>query len=195
MRCIGAFERCACATIGAAAGSDVFRPGRGGHGRRPAAKHPRPSSMHSSSAASWRTVSCACAATTAATTSWSLTATSGVGSASHAARGACRRPQRIWSTTSSRMCRCASGYRHCRSRPRQAQSVHRTVGVRARRLHLIRCHGVLAPSLPHFGQAAGAGGAGTVAGGHRQAQPAATESGCAQHRPVRRRRHRRAGAS
>ena len=32
------------------------------------------------------------------------------------------------------------------STPRQAQTVHRTVCVRARRLHLIRFHGVLAPN-------------------------------------------------
>ena len=50
------------------------------------------------------------------------------------------------------------------------------------RLHLIRFHGVLAPSLPHFGQTARAGGAGRDAG---VSELAAAEPGCAHRRPTR----------
>ena len=66
--------------------------------------------MPSWRAASSSTASCACAAATAATTSWWRSSASGAAFARRA--GPCAWPRRrlTWSTTSSRLCRCASGY-------------------------------------------------------------------------------------
>ena len=54
------------------------------------------SSTPASNAASWPTASCACAAATVGTTSWSRSAASGAGSAPHAARGGWRKRRRTW---------------------------------------------------------------------------------------------------
>ena len=83
---------------GAAARRDLLRRRRPPQVRacRPSSKT---SSMHFSSAASWRTVSFGCAAATAATTSWWHSAASAGGFAPRAARGAWRRLRRAGSST------------------------------------------------------------------------------------------------
>ena len=83
----------------------------------------------------------------------------------------------------------------CRARrasgppPRQAQTVHRTVCIRARRLHLIRLPWGAGAVLDPWGEVARAGGAGRAGAGQRRIGAGATGPGCAHHRPA----HMRAG--
>ena len=65
--------------------------------------------------------------------------------------------------------------------PCQARTVHRTVRVRARRLHLIRFHGVLAPNAKLRALVVPQG----PVEGTQAAQPAECEAHYAHHRPVR----------
>lgn len=79
-------------------------------------KPPVPACRNSSKASSTRTsnaeflltASCACVAAIAGTTNWSPSVVGGAGSAPRAGRGACRRPPRTWSITSSRASRAAA---------------------------------------------------------------------------------------
>jgi hypothetical protein len=107
--------------VAAVARGQLRRPLRSRHRSRTAAEHPWTGSTPLSAAASWRTASRGCAAGSAATTSCWPTAASAAGFARHVARAACRRPRRSRSTTPWR----------CRQGVRQAQTVPRTVCVRA----------------------------------------------------------------
>ena len=76
-----------------------------GHAHPPS---PSGNSAATLNAASWSTASPVPAAPTADTTSWSLTPASVAASARPAQPAAWSRPRRIWPTTSSRVCLCAS---------------------------------------------------------------------------------------
>ena len=104
-----------------------------------------------------------CAAATAATTSWSHSAATDEGSSRRAARDAWRRRRRAWWTTSSR---------------RQAL-------VPRPRLHLIRFHGVLAPSSTTSAKQRARVVPQEPEPPTQATSPVEGEANCAHHRPVR----------